>query len=397
MRLADRVGKVKPSPTLTVDAKAKAMKAAGVDLVSFGAGEPDFDTPDNIKEAAIKAIKGGFTRYTPVGGTDELKDAVIKKFKVDNGLEYTRDEIVINCGGKHSFYNLAQALFQKGDEVIIPAPYWVSYPPMVILADAEPVIIETREEDGFKVTPQDLRKAITSRTRAIVLNSPSNPTGAMYDREDLEKISAIAVEKDVMIISDDIYEKDVFDGRSFVTVAALNDEVKKRTLTLNGVSKTYAMTGWRIGYMAGPSDIIKAVTKIQSQSTSNPCSIAQKAAVEAINGPQESVAMMCREFEKRRDYIVDRFNSMEGISCFRSQGAFYVFPNVSNYYGKSFNGKAVNGSNEFTEYLLEEAKVAVVPGIAFGADDFIRLSFATSMDNIKEGLDRIERALGDLK
>ena len=397
MRLADRVGKVKPSPTLTVDAKAKAMKAAGVDLVSFGAGEPDFDTPDNIKEAAIKAIKGGFTRYTPVGGIDELKDAVINKFKTDNGLEYTRDEIVINCGGKHSFYNLAQALFQKGDEVIIPAPYWVSYPPMVILADAEPVVIETREADGFKVKPEDLMKAITSRTRALVLNSPSNLTGAMYDPEDLKKIAEIAVEKDIMVISDDIYEKDVFDGRSFMTVASFNDEIKKRTMTLNGVSKTYAMTGWRIGYMAGPSDVIKAVTKVQSQSTSNPCSIAQKAAVEAINGPQDSVAMMCREFEKRRDYIVDRLNSFEGVSCFRSQGAFYVFPNVSSYYGKSFNGKAVNGSNEFTEYLLEEAKVAVVPGVAFGADDFVRLSFATSMDNIKEGLDRIERALGDLK
>ncbi len=393
MRLAERIGKVKPSPTLAVDAKAKAMKAAGVDLVSFGAGEPDFETPDNIKQAAIKAIEAGFTRYTPVGGTDELKDAVIAKFKNDNGLTYTRDEIVVNCGGKHSFYNLAQVLFQKGDEVIIPAPYWVSYPPMVTLADAEPVIVETREEDGFRVTPQALKQAITPRTRALVLNSPSNPTGAMYSERDLREIARIAVEENILVISDDIYEKILFDNRSFQSIASFNEEVKQRTLVLNGVSKTYAMTGWRIGYMAGPAEIIKGVTKVQSQSTSNPCSIAQKAAVAALTGPQNEISVMREHFENRKNYIVKRFRAIPGVSCFEPQGAFYAFPNVSAYYGKTFNGKALQGSNEMTEFLLEEARVAVVPGVAFGADAFIRLSFATSMENIVEGLDRIEKAL----
>lgn len=396
MKMADRIGRVKPSPTLTVDAKAKALKAAGVDLVGFGAGEPDFETPDNIKNAAIKAIQEGFTRYTAVGGIDELKDAVIEKFEKDNGLKYTRDEVVVNCGGKHSFFNLAQVLFQKGDEVLIPAPYWVSYPSMVILADAEPVILETKEEAGFKVSPEDLLKAVTERTRALVLNSPSNPTGAMYEPQELEEIARIAVEKNLMIISDDIYEKILFDNRKFVSIASFNDEIKKRTLVLNGVSKTYAMTGWRIGYMAGPADIIKGVTKIQSQSTSNPCSIAQKAAVEALRGPQDSVSMMLGHFSQRRDYIVERLNSIEGVTCFNPQGAFYAFPNVSRLYGKSYDGKTVQGSNDFTEFLLEKAKVAVVPGVAFGTDEFIRLSFATSMEAIKEGLDRIEKAVKSL-
>lgn len=396
MKMADRIGRVKPSPTLTVDAKAKALKAAGVDLVGFGAGEPDFDTPDNIKNAAIKAIQEGFTRYTAVGGIDELKDAIIEKFEKDNGLKYTRDEVVVNCGGKHSFFNLAQVLFQKGDEVLIPDPYWVSYPSMVILADAEPVILETKEEEGFKVRPDALRKAITNRTRALVLNSPSNPTGAMYDPDELEEIARIAVEKDIVIISDDIYEKILFDNRKFVSIASFNEQIKQRTLVLNGVSKTYAMTGWRIGYMAGPADIIKGVTKIQSQSTSNPCSIAQKAAVEAIKGPQDSVSMMLEHFSERRDYIIGRLNAIEGVTCFNPQGAFYAFPNVSHYYGKSYDGKTIQGSNDFTEFLLEKAKVAVVPGIAFGTDDFIRLSFATSMDAIKEGVDRIEKAVQSL-
>jgi aspartate aminotransferase len=391
--LSERIGKVKPSPTLAVDAKAKAMKAAGVNLISFGAGEPDFDTPDNIKEAAIRAIREGFTRYTDVGGIEDLKEAIIKKFKEDNKLTYSRDEVVVNCGGKHSFYNLAQVLFQKGDEVIIPAPYWVSYPPMVMLADAEPVILETSEKNGFKVTPEALLKALTPRTKALVLNSPSNPTGAMYDPADLKEIAQIAVEKDFFVISDDIYEKIVFDGRSFISIAAFNQKIKERTLVLNGVSKTYAMTGWRIGYMAGPADIIKSVAKLQSQSTSNPTSIAQKAALEALNGPQDFVAMMCEEFEKRRNYMVARLNALEGITCYKPQGAFYVFPNVSAYYGKSYKGKIIRDSNSLTEFLLEEAKVAVVPGGGFGADDYIRLSFAASMEDIREGLDRIERGI----
>jgi len=376
-----------------VDAKAKAMKAAGVDLVSFGAGEPDFDTPDNIKQAAIKAIQEGFTRYTAVGGIDELKDAIINKFKKDNQLEFSRDEVIVNCGGKHSFYNLAQVLFQQGDEVIVPAPFWVSYPPMVTLADAKPVIVQTHEKEGFKLTPEMLLKAVTPNTKALVLNSPSNPTGAVYERDELEQIARIAVEKDFFVISDDIYEKILFDGRRFVSIASFDREIKKRTLVLNGVSKSYAMTGWRIGYTAGPADIIKAVAKIQSQSTSNPCSIAQKASVEALTGSQDSLEQMRRSFEQRRDYITQRLNSLEGITCFKPQGAFYAFPNVSAYYGRSHNGKDITGSNELTEFILEEAKVAVVPGVAFGADHNIRLSFATSMENIELGLDRIEGAL----
>ena len=393
MTLSNRIQRIKPSPTLAVDAKAKAMKAEGVDLVSFGAGEPDFGTPDNIREAGIKAIRDGFTRYTAAGGIDELKDAIIDKFKDDNGLEYARNEVVVNCGGKHSFYNLAQVLFDEGDEVIIPAPYWVSYPPMTVLADASPVIVETTEEEAFKLSADRLREAVTPATKALVLNSPSNPTGAVYTPEELEAIAEVAVEKDFFLITDDMYEQILFDDAVFKSIASFGADVKARTLLLNGVSKTYSMTGWRIGYMAGSAEIISAVTKIQSQSTSNPNSIAQKAAVEALRGPQDFVRMMTAEFQKRKDYIVERLNAIDGFSCFDPSGAFYVFPNVSHYYGKTLRGRSVQDSNSFTEFLLEEAKVAVVPGIGFGSDEFVRLSFAISMEQIREGLDRIENAL----
>ena len=393
MILSNRIQRIKPSPTLAVDAKAKAMKAQGVDLVSFGAGEPDFGTPDNIREAGIKAIRDGFTRYTAAGGIDELKDAIIDKFKDDNGLEYARNEVVVNCGGKHSFYNLAQVLFDAGDEVIIPAPYWVSYPPMTVLADANPVIVETTEQEAFKLSAARLREAVTPATKALVLNSPSNPTGAVYTPEELEAIAEVAVEKDFYLITDDMYEQILFDGAVFKSIASFGADVKARTLLLNGVSKTYSMTGWRIGYMAGSAEIISAVTKIQSQSTSNPNSIAQKAAVEALRGPQDFVRMMTAEFQKRKNYIVERLNAIDGFSCFDPSGAFYVFPNVSHYYGKTLRGRSVQDSNSFTEFLLEEAKVAVVPGIGFGSDEFVRLSFAISMEQIREGLDRIENAL----
>jgi len=393
MVLSKRIQAIKPSPTLAVDAKAKAMKAQGVDLVSFGAGEPDFDTPTNIQDAAIRAIREGFTRYTAVGGIDELKDAIIQKFRRDNGLEYSRDEVVVNCGGKHSFYNLAQVLFDEGQEVLIPAPYWVSYPPMTVLAGARPVIMETSERESFKITADDLRKAVTQATRALVLNSPSNPTGAVYSAEELQAIAEVAVEKDFFVISDEIYEKILFDGMEFRSIASFGAEAKKRTFVLNGVSKTYAMTGWRIGYMAGPAHIIKAVDKIQSQSTSNPNSIAQKASVEAISGPQDFIRIMLDAFQERKDYIIRRLNNMNGIRCFSPNGAFYAFPNVSSYYGRSFNGRTITDSTSFTEFLLEEAKVAVVPGVAFGADDNVRLSYAISMEQIREGLDRIEEAL----
>ncbi len=393
MNLSNRISQIKPSPTLAVDAKAKAMKAQGVDLVSFGAGEPDFDTPENIKEAAIKAIRDGFTRYTAAGGTDELKDAVIDKFRKDNGLEYTRGEVVVNCGGKHSFYNLAQVLFDQGDEVIIPAPFWVSYPPMTILAGAKPVIVETTQEQNFKITPEQLRENVTPATKALVINSPSNPTGSVYTRAELEAIAQVAVENDFFLISDDIYEKILFDGATFHTMASIGKEVKERSLVLNGVSKSYSMTGWRIGYMAGPKEIIGAVTKIQSQSTSNPNSIAQKAAVEALTGPQDFIDMLREAFQERKDYIIRRLNQMPGIRCFDPKGAFYAFPNVSEYYGRTISGKKIEDSNSMADFLLDVAKVAVVPGIGFGADPYIRLSFATSMEQIREGLDRMERAL----
>ncbi len=394
--LSNRAKGLKPSPTLAINAKAKAMQAQGVRVISFGAGEPDFDTPANIKKAAIRAIEEGFTKYTAVGGIDELKDAVIEKFRRDNQLTYKRSQILISCGGKHSFYNLAQALFDRGDEVIIPAPYWVSYPPMVALAEATPVIVETREENGFKLTVEDLRRVITPRTKALILNSPSNPTGSAYEKEELERIAEIAVSNDFFVISDEIYEKIVYDGFQFRSIASLGDEIKKRTVIVHGVAKTYAMTGWRIGYAAGPEEIISAMSNIQSQSTSNPTSISQKASVEALIGPQDEVERMVFAFAERRNYIVDRLNEIEGVSCFKPIGAFYVFPNFSEYYGKHYQGKKINNSTDLADYFLEVAKVAVVPGIEFGADRFERLSYATSMEEIEEGLDRIEDALKKL-
>lgn len=394
--LSSRAKSLKPSPTLAISAKAKAMQAQGIHVISFGAGEPDFDTPQNIKAAAIKAIEEGFTKYTPVGGTDELKDAIIKKFQRDNGLTYKRSEIIVSCGGKHSFYNLAQAIFDVGDEVIVPAPYWVSYPPMVALAGATPVIAETKEVNGFKLLAEDLKKAITPKTKALILNTPSNPTGGAYTKEDLEKIAEIALLHNFFVISDEIYEKIVYDGFRFVSIASLGEEIRKKTIIVHGVAKTYAMTGWRIGYTAGPEEIISAMSNLQSQSTSNPTSIAQKASVEALAGPQEEVQRMVSAFEERRNYIVDRLNRIPGVSCFNPLGAFYVFPNFSSYYGRSYQGKKISNSTELADYFLEVAQVAVVPGVEFGADPFERLSYATSMKDIQEGLNRIEEALKKL-
>lgn len=391
--LSGRARNLKPSPTLAINAKAKSMQAQGIHVVSFGAGEPDFDTPLNIKQAAVKAIEQGFTKYTPVGGIDELKDAIILKFKRDNGLTYKRSQILVSCGGKHSFYNLAQALFDQGDEVIVPAPYWVSYPPMVELADATPVIVQTEEKNGFRMTAEALENAITSKTKALVLNSPSNPTGGAYSREDLEKIADIALSTNIFVISDEIYEKIVYDGFRFVSIASLGEKIQNRTIIVHGVAKTYAMTGWRIGYTAGPEEIVSAMNNIQSQSTSNPTSIAQKASVEALAGPQDEVKKMVSAFAQRRDYIVERLNKMKGVSCYKPVGAFYVFPNFSYYFGKSYQGKKISNSTELAAFFLDVARVAVVPGVEFGADPFERLSYATSMEEIKEGLNRIEKAL----
>jgi len=393
MKLAERTKAIKPSPTLAMNAKATALKAAGEDITNFGVGEPDFDTPENIKEAAIKALRDGFTKYTAVGGIDELKTAIIDKFKKDNNLDYEKNEILVSCGAKHSLYNIAEALFGPGDEVIIPAPYWVTYPDQVLLNDAVPVIVPTDESNSFQIDPDSLKKKLSSRTKALILNSPSNPTGLAYDKATLEIIAEMAIEHDFYIVSDEIYEKLVYDGFKHISIASLGEEIKQRTVVVNGLSKSHSMTGWRIGFTGGPKDITSAMTNIQSQSTSNATSIAQKASVEALTGPQDFLAVMMTEFDKRRKYMVDRLNAMEGITCKMPVGAFYAFPNVSSHFGKTFNGTVINDSLEMSTYLLENAKVATVPGSAFGDDKYIRLSYATSMDNIKKGLDKIEKAL----
>jgi aspartate aminotransferase len=387
--LSDRAMRIGPSPTLAMDAKAKAMKAEGVDIVNFGVGEPDFDTPENIKEAAVRAIREGFTKYTAVGGIDPLKDAIVDKLKADNGLDYGRDEVIVSCGAKHSLYNIAQALYGPGDEVIIPSPYWVSYPAQVLLNDAVPVFVKTYEEDSFMLRPEALAAHMTDNTRALILNSPSNPTGLTYDRKTLEEIAEVALRYNIYVISDEIYEKLVYDGAEHVSIASVGREIKEKTVVVNGLSKSHAMTGWRIGYAAGPSDIVKAMTKIQSQSTSNPTSIAQWAAVEALTGPQDSVGRMRAEFDRRRRYLVGELNSIAGVSCLAPTGAFYVFPNTSKLYGGKFNS-----STELAMYLLEEANVALVPGEAFGDDGYIRISYATSLDDIKKAMERIRKALG---
>ena len=395
--LSDRAKRIKPSPTLSMDAKAKAMKAAGVDIVNFGVGEPDFDTPENIKEAAMKAIKEGFTKYTPVGGIDSLKDAIIEKFKKDNNLIYTREEIIVSCGAKHSLYNIAQALYNPGDEVLIPSPYWVSYPDQVMLNDAVPVFIKTHESDSFMVKAEAVKAHITKRTKAIILNSPSNPTGLTYDRRTLEEIAEVVLRHNLFIVSDEIYEKLTYDGVSHVSIASLDNEIKSRTVVVNGLSKAYAMTGWRIGFAAGPKEIIKAMTNIQSQSTSNPTSISQKAAVEALTGPQDFIMMMLSEFDKRRRFLVEELNVIPGMSCLTPTGAFYVFPNTSRFYGKSIDGRNIGSSLDLVLYLLEEAKVGLVHGEAFGDDDYIRLSYAASINEIRKGVERIREAVLRLK
>ena len=396
MKLASRVAKVKPSETLAITAKANALRAQGRDVIGFGAGEPDFDTPDHIKQAAIRAIEAGFTKYTPVGGTDELKEAIIAKLKTDNRLEYKRSQVVVSCGAKHTLYNLAQALFEEGDEVIIPAPYWVSYPDIVVLAGGTPVILNTLEKDGFKMKPEQLKASITGRTRAVIFNGPSNPTGAAYSPDELKALAAVLADTDIFAISDDIYEKILYADFPFANLAMAEPRLKDRTIVVNGVSKAYAMTGWRIGYAAGPEEIIGAISKIQSQNTSNPTSISQKASVAALAGDQQVVSMMVAEFKKRKDYIVDALNDIPGIFCPMPEGAFYVFPNVSALYGRSYEGKKISNSTEFIEYLLDGANVATVPGVAFGSDDHIRLSYATSLKNIEEGVRRIKDAVAKL-
>jgi len=396
LTLSSRVQAIKPSPTLAITAKAKLLQAEGVDVVNFGAGEPDFDTPDNIKAAGIKAIEDGFTNYTAVPGIPQLRQAIVAKLKRENNLDYAENEIVVSCGGKHSFYNLAQALLDPGDEVIIPAPYWVSYPPMVSLAGGVPVVLETTQDEGFKLSPERLQAAITPKTRAVIINSPSNPTGAAYSEDELRALAEVAVKNSILLISDEIYEHIIYDGFVQLSPAELSPEIKAHCIILNGVSKSYSMTGWRIGFTAGPAPLIAAMTKIQSQSTSNPTSISQMAAIEAYNGPQDYVVNVLTDFSERRAFIIKALNEIPGISCFNPQGAFYAFPNVEGLLEKSCNGKKIDSSLTLCEVLLDEAKIAAVPGEAFGAPGYMRLSYATSMENIVKGIKRLDDFVKEL-
>jgi aspartate aminotransferase len=394
--LSRRVSAIKPSPTLTVTARAAKLKAEGKDVIGLGAGEPDFDTPDHIKAAAIEAIRQGFTKYTPVGGTAGLKAAVVKKFGRDNGLDYRPSQILVSCGGKHSFYNLAQAFLNSGDEVIIPAPYWVSYPDMVLLAEGKPVFIETGLEQGFRIAPAQLEAALTPKTKMVVINSPSNPTGAVYRREELSALGEVLrAHPDVLIVSDDMYEHILLEDRPFTNILNACPDFYDRTMVLNGVSKAYSMTGWRIGYAGGPEHIIAAMESIQSQSTSNPTSISQVAAEAALNGDQGCIRPMVDAFRERHRYAVDRLNAMPGVRCLDSGGAFYAFPDFGDAIARLHKRGKLPAATDLalSEYLLEMAGVAVVPGSAFGAEGYLRLSFATSLDNLRQALDRIGRAL----
>ena len=385
--VSNSLKRIKPSPTIAVTSKAREMRAAGKDVIGLGAGEPDFDTPDNIKEAAIQAIKKGDTKYTAVDGTPILKKAIQGKFKRENNISYEVDQISVGTGGKQVLYNVFMATLNPGDEVIIPAPYWVSYPDMVLLAGGTPKIVKCSEENEFKITPEQLKKAISKKTKWLIINSPSNPTGSCYTKKEIENLSKVLIgNKNVFILSDDIYEHITYDNFKFFTIAQI-DTLKDRTLTMNCVSKSYTMTGWRIGYGAGPKDIIKAVAKIQSQSTTNPSSISQAAAVEALNGTQDFIKTRSDSFKERRDFVVKTLNSINGLSCLKPSGAFYVFPNCKNLLGDKTKLKT---DKEFVEKLLEKAEVAVVQGSAFGLDGYFRISYATSMDNLKKALDRIK-------
>lgn len=397
MILSKRASKIAPSITLAISAKAKQMQAEGIDVVGFGAGEPDFDTPEPIKEAAIAAIKAGFTKYTADSGIPELKKAISEKFKRDNNLEYEPTQILVSSGAKHSLFNAIFVLCDDGDEVLIPAPYWVSYEEQVKMAGANTVIVETQESNDFKLTPELFQKAITHRTKAIILNSPCNPTGTVYERDELAALAEIAVEHGIYVIADEIYEYLVYDGVKHYSLAALNPKVKDLTITINGVSKAYSMTGWRIGYAAGPKEVISAMANVQSHATSNAVSISQKAALAALQGSQVCIAQMVAEFDKRRQVIVAGLNNIKGFTCRTPKGAFYAFPNTSGVYGLKFNGKSINNSFALTEFLLDEARVAVVPGDAFGAPNYIRLSYATSLANIEKGLERIKKVIAMLE
>jgi aspartate aminotransferase len=396
MKLAARAARVVPSPTLSITATAKAMAAQGIDVIDFASGEPDFDTPAPVKAAAEAAIRAGFTKYTSSSGIDELRMAIADKLKAEQGLRYDKSQILVSCGAKHSLYNVAEALLEAGDEVIIPTPFWVSYQDQVLLNDATPVLLPTRETDGYTIQEAELEERVTRKTKAIIVNGPCNPTGATYDRRTLEGIAAVALRHDLLLISDEIYEKVLYDGLRHVSIAALAPEVAARTVVINGVSKAYAMTGWRIGYAAGPKDLLTAMGNIQSQSTSNPCSISQKAAVAALRLGDAFTVEMVREFDRRRRVMVERLNKINGVTCRMPNGAFYTFPNIAGILHRRAKGVLLASASDVATYLLKEAKVAVVPGEPFGSGDHIRLSYATSMEAIERGLSRIEQAFQQL-
>ena len=393
MELSKLARELKPSATLAITAKAKEMKSQGIDVIGFGAGEPDFDTPENIKEFAKRSIDNGFTKYTAASGIDELKNAIISRIKEDYNVEYEKKEIFVGSGAKHVLYNLFQVLLDLNDEVIIPAPYWVSYPEQVRIAGGKPVILKTEQNNGFKVKPSEIQNVITDKTKILVLNYPSNPTGVTFTKEELVEIANLAEKNDLIIISDEIYDKTLYSETKHTSFVQINDSIKDRTILVNGVSKTYSMTGWRIGYAAGNKKVLAAMNNLAGQSTSNPTSIAQKASVEAFSGPQDKVDEMVVEFKKRRDFICKELNNINGISCLVPDGAFYVFPDISYYFGKEYKNVKIENSVDFADFLLNEAKVAVVPGIEFGSDKNIRISYATSMHDIKEGIKRIKEKL----
>ena len=396
--ISDSLKRIKPSPTIAVTQKARELKASGKDVIGLGAGEPDFDTPDNIKEAAIKAIKDGDTKYTAVDGTLALKEAIVNKFKRENNLEYEIDQITVGAGGKHVIYNLMMATLNKGDEVLIPAPYWVSYPDITLLAGATPIAVECPEDQDFKITAKDLESKITNNTKWLILNSPSNPTGSTYSEQEIKNLSQVLKRNPhVNILSDDIYEHITYGGFKFFTIAQI-PELKNRVVTMNGVSKSYAMTGWRIGYAAGPKEIIKAMAKIQSQSTTNPSSISQAAAVEALSGNQDFIPIRAKAFEERRDFVVNSLNSIDGINCLKPDGAFYVFPSCKDLIGKKdINGKKIENDTDFVQSLLENNGIAVVQGSAFGLEGYFRISYATSMENLEKALKKISSFCDSLK
>lgn len=390
MELSRKAQAIEPSLTLAITAKAKEMKEKGIDVISFSAGEPDFNTPKNIINAAIKAMEDGNTKYTSVNGILQLREAICKKFKDDNGLEYNPSQIVVSTGAKQSLANTFLAILNPGDEVIVSTPYWVSYPELIKLADGKPVFVEGDEKSNYKFTKENLEKAVTAKTKAIVLNTPNNPTGTIYNKEELEVIADFAKKYNIIIISDEMYEKLIYDNENHISIASLSKDAYERTIVINGLSKSYAMTGWRIGYCAASEKIAKLMISIQSHVTSNVCSITQYAALEALNGPQDEIIKMINEFEKRRNYMINRIESIDNLSIVKPKGAFYIMINIENYLGKEINGKILNDSMEFCASLLENEKLAVIPGKAFGLNNYIRVSYATSMEAIKEGLNRIE-------